>query len=53
MDPFDFGRLWTPFRANTRRFQEVFAHHRNYAGLLHQTETLAYLIRSYRIKTRC
>jgi transketolase len=47
--PLNFQSWWQPFRANTRRFQEVLPHHAEYAGLLQNTETLAYLIRSLTI----
>jgi transketolase len=49
MDPFAYQHLWQPFRPNPRRFQEVFPHHGEYPTLLSQTETLAYLIRSYTV----
>jgi transketolase len=48
-DPFDFRRFWTPYRENTRRFQEVFPHQDEYGELLQNTEKLAYLIRSYTV----
>lgn len=49
MNPFDPKQLWQPFRRNSRRFQEVFAHHDSYNELVKQTEILAYLIRSYAV----
>lgn len=49
MNPFDSKPLWQPFRPDSRRFQEVFAHHDAYADLVKQTEVLAYLIRSYAV----
>ncbi|OHB77801.1 MAG: hypothetical protein A2Z25_15410 [Planctomycetes bacterium RBG_16_55_9] len=49
MDSLDFRQFWKPFRPNSRRFHEVFAHHKEYAGLIEQTEILAYLIRSYAV----
>ena len=49
MDPLDQSKFWKPFRSNSRRFQEVFSHHRDYAHLVDETETLAYLIRSYAV----
>lgn len=48
-DPFDFSQFWTPFRPDTTRFQEVFAHQNEYANLVLETEKLAYLIRSYTV----
>jgi transketolase len=45
----DFNELWRPFRDETRRFQEVFPHHADFARLVQETETLAYLIRSYSV----
>jgi transketolase len=48
-DPFDVRRLWHPFRENCRRFEECFPHHGRYHDLLTETETLAYLIRSYAV----
>jgi len=49
MNPLDPSQFWKPFRPNSRRFQEVFSHHKDYADLVEQTETLAYLIRSYAV----
>jgi transketolase len=49
MDPLDFIQFWKPFRPNSRRFHEVFPHHKEFAGLVEQTETMAYLIRSYAV----
>ncbi len=49
MNPFDFRQLWQPFREDRQRFQEVFAHHEDYSQLVTETETLAYLIRSYSV----
>jgi len=46
---FEFGRLWQPFREDTKRFHEVFSHQEDYARLVRETETLAYLIRSYSV----
>ena len=49
MNPLESSRFWKPFRPNSRRFQEVFSHHKDYADLVEQTETMAYLIRSYAV----
>jgi transketolase len=49
MDPFDFTQFWKPFRANSRRFHEVFSHHKEFTYLVEQTEMMAYLIRSYAV----
>ncbi|MBL7187949.1 MAG: transketolase [Phycisphaerae bacterium] len=49
MNPLDASQFWKPFRANSRRFQEVFSHHKEHSDLVEQTETLAYLIRSYAV----
>ena len=49
MDPFSFQPFWRPFRDNLGRFQEVFPHHSEYGPLIRETETLAYLIRSYTV----
>jgi transketolase len=49
MDPFDVGQFWQPFRADSMRFQEIFPHYGDYAQLVRETETLAYLIRSYSV----
>ena len=49
MDPLDHSQFWKPFRPNSRRFHEVFSHHKEHSGLVEQTETLAYLIRSYSV----
>jgi len=49
VNPLDFEPFWRPFRENTRRFQEVFPHHADFARLAQETETLAYLIRSYSV----
>jgi transketolase len=46
-DPLDVGQLWTPFRPNTRTRLERLPFQPEYADLLRNTETLAYLIRSY------
>jgi transketolase len=45
----DFAQFWRPFRENTRQFQEVFSHHADFGRLVQETETLAYLIRSYSV----
>jgi transketolase len=49
MDPLAYSELWKAFRPDTRRFHEVFSHRREYAGLVGQTELLAYLIKSYAV----
>lgn len=49
LDPFDFSEIWQPFRSKSKRFQEVFPHHPEYAELIRKTEKLAYLIRSYTV----
>jgi transketolase len=49
VNPFDFEQFWRPFRENTRRFQEVFPHHADFARLAQETEALAYLIRNYSV----
>lgn len=49
MDPFHFRELWKPFREDSKVFQEVFSHHADFARLVKDTDTLAYLIRSYSV----
>ena len=49
VNPFDFRQLWRPIREDSKRFQEVFSHHDDYCRLVRETETLAYLIRSYSV----
>jgi len=49
MNPLDIPDIWQPFRSQRRRFQEVFCHHEDYGRLVRETETLAYLIRSYSV----
>ena len=49
IDPFHFRDFWQSIRKNTKRFQEIFPHHKEYNDLVTQTETLAYLIRSYTV----
>lgn len=49
MNPFNFQDLWKLFREDTKRFQEVFCHHDDFGKLIKETETLAYLIRSYAV----
>jgi len=46
-DPLDVARLWIPWRADTRTRIDSLPFHTDHAELLHNTETLAYLIRSY------
>ncbi|MHC4444635.1 MAG: transketolase [Planctomycetota bacterium] len=49
LDPFDFEKIWRPFRRDLKIFQEVYPHHDEYYELVRQTEVLAYLIRSYSV----
>jgi len=49
LDPFNFEQFWQPYRKDTKRFQEVFPHQAEFPELVRQTETLAYLIRSYTV----
>jgi transketolase len=49
VNPLDSTQLWRPFREDSKQFQEVFSHHDDYSRLLRETETLAYLIRSYSV----
>ena len=49
LDPFKFQDIWQPFRQDTRRLLEVLAHHDNYGDLVRNTDTLAYLLRSYAV----
>ena len=49
MDTAVSATFWKAFRTDTRRFQEIFAHQRQYAELIEQTELFAYLIRSYAV----
>ena len=48
-DPFDFSHYWRPFRNDTTRVWDVLPYHDGYPNLLRNTETLAYLIRSYTV----
>ena len=41
VDTLDFQAIWRPFRENTTRFQECFAHHSGYQDLVAQSEVLA------------
>ncbi len=49
VNPWDIKQVWQPFREDSKRFQEVFSHHEDYPRLVRETETLAYLIRSYSV----
>ena len=46
-DPLDVGRLWTPWRVDARSRVDSLPFHADHAELLRNTETLAYLIRTY------
>ena len=46
-DALDVARLWTPHRENTRTRVDSLPFHAEHADLLRNTETLAYLIRTY------
>jgi len=48
-DPFDLSHYWRSFRDDTSRIRDVLPHHDEYRDLLRNTETLAYLIRSYTV----
>jgi len=45
----DFTRYWRPFRERTSRTIDCLPFHREYTDLLFNTETLAYLTRSYTV----
>lgn len=47
IDPLDASALWTPFRSDTRYRVDCLPFHQDYPELLRNTETLAYLLRSY------
>jgi transketolase len=49
MDPFDVRKFWQPWRERQTTSVDCLPFHREYADLLGNTETLAYLIRSYSI----
>ena len=49
MDPFDVGKFWQPWRARPTTSVDCLPFHGEYADLLRNTETLAYLIRSYTV----
>ena len=49
LDPLEFSRFWRPFRDCTTRTFDGLPFHDDYPALLKNTETLAYLIRSYSI----
>ncbi|QQO09642.1 transketolase [Breznakiella homolactica] len=44
-----YEKFWRPFRESTLYNQDVLPFHGNYSELLKNTETLAYLIRSYTV----
>jgi len=46
-DPLDASQFWTPFRSDTLGRVDCLPFHAEYPELLRNTETLAYLIRSY------
>ena len=46
-DPLDVAQLWTPWRTDTRTRIDSLPFHADYPELLRNTETLAYLIRTY------
>ncbi len=48
-DPLNYSRFWHPIRPDPTRLFDCLPFHDNYAELLHNTETLAYLIRSYTV----
>ena len=48
-DPFELTRIWKPFRSNFLRRYDCLPFHEDYPELLHSTEVLAYLIRSYTV----
>ena len=45
----ELEKIWQPFRQDTKKCQEVFPHQDGYHDLVHGTEMLAYLIRSYAV----
>ena len=47
IDPLDSSQFWKPFREDTTRTFDCLPFHAEYPELLKNTETLAYLIRSY------
>ncbi|MBM3212356.1 transketolase [Candidatus Poribacteria bacterium] len=49
IDPFDFQVYWKPFREDTTQTWDILPFHDEYSTLLRNTETLAYLIRSYTV----
>ena len=49
MDPFDVGKFWQPWRARQTASVDCLPFHGEYPDLLRNTETLAYLIRSYTV----
>jgi transketolase len=49
MDPFDVREFWQPWRARPITSVDCLPFHGEYADLLRNTETLAYLIRSYTV----
>ena len=49
MNPLQYVNFWKPFREDTTRTRDILPFHQEYQDLLHNTEVLAYLIRSYTI----
>ncbi|MEI8188538.1 MAG: transketolase [candidate division NC10 bacterium] len=49
MDPFDVRKFWQPWRARPTTSVDCLPFHGEYVDLLRNTETLAYLIRSYTV----
>jgi transketolase len=49
MNPLQYVNFWKPFREDTTRTRDILPFHQEYQELLHNTEVLAYLIRSYTI----
>ncbi|MGQ9629437.1 MAG: transketolase [bacterium] len=49
IDPLNFSQFWRPFRSDTTRTYDCLPFHDEYRELLRNTETLAYLIRSYSV----
>jgi transketolase len=49
MNPLHYVDFWKPFRDDTTRTRDILPFHQEYHELLHNTEVLAYLIRSYTI----
>ena len=49
IDPFDFCAFWQRFRQDTTSIRDCLPFHEDYFEVLHNTEILAYLIRSYTV----